>query len=148
VSALGPMGFYVAGSNTSVDRPASYSNFGQSSISLAAPGGDFALPGNAVCSVPRIPTGTLAQVCWAMDMVMSTARGTGASVSTYAWSAGTSMASPAVAGVAALIVGKYGPMDPAQLEAKLKSSSDDLGKPGRDDAYGHGRVNAYRAVTE
>jgi subtilisin family serine protease len=149
VSALGPMGFYVAGNNTSVDRPASYSNFGQSSISLGAPGGDIALPGNAVCSVPRIPTGTLAQFCWAMDMVLSTSRGaTPGAVSSYAWAAGTSMASPAVAGVAALIVGKYGPMDPVQLEAKLKSSSDDLGKPGRDDFYGHGRVNAYRAVTE
>ena len=148
VSALGPMGLYVAGNSTSVDRLASYSNFGQSSISLGAPGGDFALPGNAVCSVARIPSGTLAQLCWAMDMVLSTSRGTGASISSYTWAAGTSMAAPAVAGVAALIVGKYGPMDPAQLEAKLRSSSDDLGKPGRDDAYGHGRVNAYRAVTE
>ena len=148
VSALGPMGFYVPGNTTSVDRLASYSNFGQSSISLGAPGGDFALPGGAICSVPRIPTGTLAQLCWAMDMVLSTSRGAAASISSYSWAAGTSMASPAAAGVAALIVGKYGPMDPAQLEARLRSSSDDLGKPGRDDAYGHGRVNAYRAVTE
>jgi len=148
VSALGPMGYYVPGSNADPDRLASFSNFGQSSITLGAPGGDFALPGNAFCSVPRIPTGTLTQVCWVMDMVLSTSRGSAASTTSYSWAAGTSMSSPAAAGVAALIVGKYGPMDPAQLEAKLRASADDLGKPGRDDAYGHGRVNAYRAVVE
>ena len=56
------------------------------------------------------------------------------------------MASPAAAGVAALIVGKYGPLPPAQLEARLRASADDLGKPGNDDFYGAGRVNAGRAV--
>jgi hypothetical protein len=28
----------------------------------------------------------------------------------------------------------------------LRKSADDLGKPGNDDFYGLGRVNAYRAV--
>ena len=56
------------------------------------------------------------------------------------------MAAPVVAGVAALIVGKYGHIPPAQLEAKLRQSADDLGKPGNDDWYGLGRVNAWRAV--
>jgi len=48
--------------------------------------------------------------------------------------------------VAALIVGKYGPLPPGQLEARLRASADDLGKPGNDDFYGAGRVNAGRAV--
>jgi len=56
------------------------------------------------------------------------------------------MASPAVAGVAALIVGKNPSLKPAQLEAILRASADDLGKPGNDDYYGAGRVNAGRAV--
>jgi subtilisin family serine protease len=56
------------------------------------------------------------------------------------------MAAPAAAGVAALIVGKFGRIGPAQVEARLRSSSDDLGKPGNDDAYGMGRVNAFRAI--
>ena len=64
------------------------------------------------------------------------------------WSAGTSMSAPAAAGVAALIVGKYGNLGPAQLEARLQQSADDLGKPGRDDFYGQGRINAWRAVTQ
>lgn len=37
-------------------------------------------------------------------------------------------------------------MSPAQVERELRASADDLGKPGNDEAYGAGRVNAYRAV--
>ncbi len=145
VAATGPFGW--AQGSTDLDRPASYTNFGQSAITLAGPGGDFALPGSAVCTRPRFPTGSVTQFCWVMDMVMAPCRGSGASNGTYCWAAGTSMASPAVAGVAALIVGKYGPLQPAQLEARLRQSADDLGKPGNDDFYGRGRVNALRAVS-
>lgn len=144
VSATAPIGW--AQGSTNFDVPTTYTNFGQSAISFAAPGGDDALPGSAVCSRPRNPSGSIVNFCWVFDLVMSTCRGSGASISTYCWAAGTSMASPVVAGVAALIVGKNGPMQPAQLEAKLRSSADDLGKPGNDDYYGAGRVNAWRAV--
>ena len=37
-------------------------------------------------------------------------------------------------------------MKPAQVEAKLKQSSDDLGKPGKDEFYGQGYVNALAAI--
>ena len=79
-------------------------------------------------------------------MVMAPRRGGPTSNGIYCWAAGTSMATPVAAGVAALIVGKYGKMPPAQLEAMLRASADDLGKPGNDDFYGRGRVNAARAV--
>lgn len=141
VSALGPVGWALGG--VGFDRPASYSNFGQSAISFAAPGGDFALPGGASCSMPTL-AGPVAQPCWVFDMVLSPIRG--GSDAAYGWSAGTSMAAPAAAGVAALIVGKLGRIGPAQVEARLRSSADDLGKPGNDDAYGLGRINALRAV--
>ena len=88
------------------------------------------------------PTGTTTNFCWVFDLVLST------NVGGWAYAGGTSTASPAVAGVAALILGKYGPMTPARLEAKLRATADDLGKPGQDDFYGAGRVNALRAVTE
>jgi subtilisin family serine protease len=56
------------------------------------------------------------------------------------------MAAPHVAGVAALIIGKYGHVGPAEVERRLRQSADDLGKPGNDDFYGRGRVNALRAI--
>ena len=141
VSAVGPLGWALGAAR--LDRPASYSNFGQSAISFAAPGGDFALPGNDSCIMPTL-AGPVAQPCWVFDMVLSTVRG--GSDAGYGWAAGTSMAAPAAAGVAALIVGKFGRIGPTQVEARLRSSADDLGKPGNDDAYGLGRVNALRAV--
>ena len=144
VSATGPMGFALGATN--FDRPASYTNYGQRAISVTAPGGDFALPGNDACTLPRHPSGTVTAPCWVFDMVMAPCRGSGASNSSYCWAAGTSMAAPAVSGVAALIIGKFGRLSPAQVEARLLQSADDLGKPGNDDFYGGGRVNAYRAI--
>jgi hypothetical protein len=56
------------------------------------------------------------------------------------------MAAPHAAGVAAIIVGKSGgSISPAHLEAALRKSADDIGKPGNDD-LGAGRVNAANAV--
>jgi subtilisin family serine protease len=62
--------------------------------------------------------------------------------------AGTSMATPHVAAVAALIISRYGAAaTPNFVYAKLKQTADDLGSPGVDPVYGFGRVNALRAVT-
>ena len=127
VSATGPLGIYFD-PNTDLDIPAFYTNYGQSVIDLAAPGGnvDFDL----------YPWGP-----WYFDLVLSTGNGG------WYWSAGTSMAAPHVSGVAAIIIGlNGGDMHPGQVEAALHQSADDLGKPGKDDFYGHGRVNAYNAV--
>jgi subtilisin family serine protease len=150
VAATGPLGFAVGYPNGAADfsRPASYTNFGQSAITFGAPGGDFALPGNALCSVPRIPSGSLVTACWVFDMVISPAGINSVNANgSYSFAAGTSMAAPMVAGVAALIIEKNGgSMPPAQVEAALRHSADDLGKPGNDDFYGRGFVNALRAV--
>jgi subtilisin family serine protease len=145
VSATAPVGFALGSAN--FDVPTSYTNFGQSAIDVAGPGGDGMLPGTALCSIPRVgQAGVVTQPCWVFDLVMAPVRGSGTSTSTYSWASGTSMASPAVAGVAALIVGKYGPISPAQVRVKLLQSADDLGKPGNDDFFGKGRVNAARAL--
>ena len=63
----------------------------------------------------------------------------------YEGISGTSMATPAVSGVAALLAGRG--LNNQEIVACLKSSADDLGAPGRDPIYGYGRINAARAVT-
>ena len=55
--------------------------------------------------------------------------------------AGTSMASPHVAGVAALLYSQ-GVRNPAAIEAALKNFARDLGPAGRDDEYWYGLIDA------
>ena len=59
---------------------------------------------------------------------------------------GTSMATPHVSGVAALIAGRNPSGGPAAWRAKLDASVDDLGAPGRDPQFGFGRVNLVKAA--
>jgi subtilisin family serine protease len=64
----------------------------------------------------------------------------------YFFAAGTSMSAPAVAGVAALVIGTKGPMHADDLLDVLVETADDLGATGVDPAHGQGRVNAFKAV--
>jgi subtilisin family serine protease len=151
VSATGPVGFAVNFPNgaTNFSRPASYTNFGKSVVDFGAPGGDGVFePASQICSVPRLPagTGSVTTNCFVFDFVISPG-GLAPLNGSYFFAAGTSMAAPHVAGVAALIIAKNGgSMKPAQVEAKLRQSADDLGKRGNDEFYGAGFVNALRAV--
>jgi len=127
VSATGPIDRHN-NPDTYLDYPASYTNIGRSLVDIAAPGGDYRLYPNQF---------------WWEDMVYSTIPGG------WSWSAGTSMASPHVAGVAALIIGKNGgDMDPHEVEKQLLKSADKIDTNGKSLFYGKGRLNAYRAVTE
>jgi thermitase len=74
--------------------------------------------------------------------ILSTKRGGG-----YVSFSGTSMATPHVAGVAALIWGKNPGFTAAQVRSKLDTSVDDKGAPGRDSSFGFGRVNLLKAVS-
>ncbi|KIL49824.1 S8 family serine peptidase [Jeotgalibacillus soli] len=64
----------------------------------------------------------------------------------YGEMSGTSMASPVVAGVAALVLASEPQLTNTQLATRLTTTADDLGAAGRDDYYGHGRVNAKKAL--
>jgi len=64
----------------------------------------------------------------------------------YQYMDGTSMACPNAAGVAALVKSVNPSLTPAQVKQILETSSDDRGAKGYDENYGHGRVNAARAV--
>jgi subtilisin family serine protease len=74
--------------------------------------------------------------------VLSTKRGGG-----YVAFSGTSMATPHVSGVAALIWGKNPTWTVSQVRSKLDAAVDDLGPVGRDTSYGFGRVNLVKALT-
>ncbi|MBS4200622.1 S8 family serine peptidase [Bacillus sp. FJAT-49732] len=66
--------------------------------------------------------------------------------SSYKNMSGTSMASPVVSGVAALILSKNPLLSADQVYNILKNSSVDLGSKGWDHFYGYGRVDAYKAL--
>jgi subtilisin family serine protease len=59
---------------------------------------------------------------------------------------GTSMATPHVSGVAALVFGSHPGATPAQVESILKSTAQDLGTTGYDTTYGYGIPQADDAV--
>ena len=132
VSATGPTAQAgVNGPWTNIDALASYSNFGRGAIDVAAPGGNAASAVWAACSGFTLFPPLAACRNRALVFVIGLQ--------------GTSMAAPHAAGVAALIAESVG-HNPSQIEALLQKTADDLGLPGNDGAYGHGRVNAARAV--
>ena len=141
IGPTGPVG-WALDHETDLDVHPSYANFGQSYIHLAAPGGNF-----DVINRPGLPPSctllTFTSPCQVFDLVLTTNVG-----STVFWNFGGSFAAPHAAGVAALVMEKLGPSaTPDQVEAILRITADDIGKPGNDDYFGHGRINALRAVT-
>ncbi|RDV16822.1 peptidase S8 and S53 subtilisin kexin sedolisin [Pontibacter diazotrophicus] len=138
ISSTAPSGWAANLLGADLDGVASYTNYGTPDVTFAAPGGDSRYPGNENGVIAG-----LVRPVWVFDMILSTGTAT-----SYNWVAGTSMASPHAAGVAALIIGQNGgKMHPKQVEAAMRASADDLGKTGRDPYYGYGRVNAFKAVT-
>ena len=61
------------------------------------------------------------------------------------WS-GTSMATPAVAGVMALMLEKNPNLSPVDINIALETTALDLGSTGKDNIFGAGRINGLSAV--
>ncbi|WP_374562289.1 S8 family peptidase [Ideonella sp.] len=106
---------------------ASYSNYG-AKIALAAPGGETSSSAdNGILSTLNSGTNT-------------------PGADSYAYYQGTSMASPHVAAVAALMLSKKPGMTPDEVAAKLKSSARPF--PGSCSQCGTGILNAQAALTD
>jgi serine protease len=137
-----PETFYPAGypsvvSVSAVDIGAevtSYSNY-NSTVEVAAPGGSFSYDLNFDTKVDGVLSTfseLLGENSFKTDL--------------YAFLQGTSMASPHVAGLAALIKANNPSFSAADIRNRLQSHVIDLGSAGRDDFYGYGMINAYAAV--
>jgi serine protease len=70
----------------------------------------------------------------------------GASTRGYAYLDGTSMATPHVAGVAAVVWSSDLTKTNDQVRTALSSSAEDLGTAGRDNSFGHGLVRTVNAI--
>jgi len=136
ISATGPVG------QANFDQLAVYSNFGRSGASVAAPGGNL-LPDGTVANLFDFVSGACSRQT--LDPRFAACR----SRFGYVFAVGTSAAAPHAAGVAALVSSRFGnTLTAGQLRTRIEQSADDLGEPGVDLFYSHGRINAFRAVTQ
>ncbi len=121
-------------------KRAPYSNFGPT-IDLAAPGGDTSADLNG---------DTFA------DGVLSTLKDDSSTPArfNYVFYQGTSMAAPHMAGVVALMRGLHPTLTPLDVDQLIEGThftftqriTTDLGQPNQDDLFGHGLIDASKAV--
>jgi serine protease len=121
------------------ETKASYSNFG-SSLDLVAPGGDLGVDQNE----DGYADGVLQQTFKPYEDFTSRADPTDWSL--YYFLQGTSMATPHVSGVAALLLALDSSLTPTQVRHALESTAEDKGDSGRDNVYGWGLIDAKAAL--
>lgn len=114
-------GLIAVGATDRGDGRAYFSNYG-SWITVAAPGYDI---------LSTLPT-------YAVQL--------NPSGQAYGPLSGTSMATPYVAGLAALLKSQQSARQPADIKAALIQGADDLGATGFDNQFGYGRINAARSL--
>ena len=109
------------------DDPASFTNFGEW-VEVAAPGVDI------YSTMPTYNV-TLNDPPYNRNL-------------DYDYLSGTSMSTPHVSGVAALIWSQFPSMTRDWVRVQLRYAADDLGESGFDEYYGFGRINARKAVEQ
>ncbi|HLK90924.1 MAG TPA: S8 family serine peptidase [Polyangia bacterium] len=148
-----------------------YSNYGKGAIDVAGPGGDGNVPDPLVTDttasgqvLSSVPAGSIyyGLAAYWNGQVQDCSSGT---CVTYAYLQGTSQAAPHVTGVAALLISKFGKMQPDALAARLRNTATPLpcpvgpydpaasgnpefckGPPNNNNFYGAGEVDALGAV--
>lgn len=132
-------GVISVSATTLTDELAHYSSFGDS-VDVAAPGGDLSadLDGNGD------PDGVL-------STMMKIEQGSSVQTNTYTYFQGTSMASPHIAGVAAIMKSTYPEMGSDEFFTAISSGeiTKDLANDGstnKDPSFGYGRIDAQKAT--
>jgi subtilisin family serine protease len=122
-----------------LDTLASYSNYGTNAIDVGAPGGDADAP----------PISFVLSVCSSRATEPGLEACDGAVGTHYAFAAGTSMASPHVAGTAAFVDSQFGgTLEPSQIRTIIDQTADVIDGSGASPFFGHGRINTLRAVSD
>jgi len=124
---------------TLTDELAPYSSYG-SHVDVAAPGGDNEIDSNNDSN----PDGVL-------STVMLIEVGTSTLTNTYGFLPGTSMASPHISGIAALMKSVYPDMGPTEFYTAISSGQITLdlaqnGSTNKDPQFGYGRIDAQKAI--
>ena len=105
----------------------------------------YATLGTTVTTIPSVA------VSGVDGQVLMTKLGQSAAIAitgvSYEYYNGTSMATPHVSAVAALVWSYFPSCTGEEIRATLRKSAQDLGEAGRDDKYGHGLVQAKAAHT-
>lgn len=114
----------TVGASDTTDTLASFSNRG-AKLDVAAPGVD-------ILSLKATN-----------DTICPTAKTVG---TIYCRLSGTSMATPHVSGLAALLLSQQPNLSLTSLRYWLRQGAVDLGLPGRDLVYGYGRINAFNSL--
>lgn len=112
-------GVMAVGSTDSADKRSSFSNMGKH-ISISAPGSKI----------------------WSTLPTYGSAMGKG-----YGYASGTSMATPAAAGLAILVRSQNPGFDAKATRALIEKTADDIGPKGFDKEYGFGRINVLKALS-
>lgn len=132
-------GTIVVAASTEVDAPAYFTNYGLL-VDVAAPGA------GEVNHAVRFATRAILSLRSSAATPASDASGEAVVGDAYLRWKGTSMSSPHVAGVAALLLAQRPELAPDDVRALLRLSADDIGPPGHDRASGAGIADAARAL--
>ena len=116
------------------DGIANYSQYADY-CDVSAPGGEIGYLGDPEGIVGTLPTYS--------DFYLKNTYGYSED---YDYLQGTSMATAHVAGLAALIWAVDPSLTANEVKNTIENSADDLGTPGPDRDFGHGRINAYAAL--